>query len=119
MSLDGDLKMWLLKDESFSKVGILIFGKNLQESFGLTPIGDGHLLLVVGGYDSNIHCYTCLRNPPVDQDHHKFFDYKFSLTGHMDSIKDFAFTKRNFEIANDIQLLASCSQDKYIRLWKI
>ena len=85
----------------------------------MSPIGEKYLLVVVGGYDSNIHCYTCLRNPPTDQDKYQHFQYKFSLTGHMDSIKDFAFTLRHFEMAGDIQYLASCSQDNYIRLWKI
>lgn len=62
--------------------------------------------------------YTCLRNvenPNVK----KFFNYKFSLTGHLDSIKDFAFTSSNFTFENEVQYLASCSQDNNIRLWKI
>jgi len=48
------------------------------------------------------------------------FKYVFSLTGHLNSLKDFAFTSEVAQFEDpSIQFLASCSQDKYIRLWKI
>ena len=50
---------------------------------------------------------------------HSFFEYKFSLTGHQDSIKDLSFTSHKFQMENGVQYLASCSQDQKIRLWKI
>jgi len=87
---------------------------------GLTCVGKKYLMLVVGGYDSKIHCYTCKRwteGQEVDATHH--FTYKFSLGGHMDSIKDFAFTWPDLEFASGLQYLASGSQDKNIRIWKL
>lgn len=122
MCMGGVLKMWQSTSGStFEECGRLIFGRNLQEAFELTTIGKKHLFLVIGGYDSKIHCYTCLRTPyqPAEKDLHKHFTYKFSLTGHKDSVKDFSFTKQYFEFPNEIQYLASCSQDHNIRLWKL
>lgn len=104
--------MWSQKDDRFEKVGEILFGKNLQEAMQITTIGKKHLLLVVGGYDSNIHCYTCLRGSGD-------FVYKFSLTGHLNSIKDFSFTSQKFVLPDDTFYLATCSQDNYIRLWKL
>jgi hypothetical protein len=37
----------------------------------------------------------------------------------MDSIKDLAFTSKKYELADNVQYLASCSQDHNIRMWKI
>jgi hypothetical protein len=75
----------------------------------LTPIGSKYLLLVVGGYDSNIHCYTCLRSMHKQNNPETYFKYKFSLTGHLNSIKDFAFTSPKFNLPDAVQYLASCS----------
>lgn len=86
----------------------------------MTLLGTKHLLMVVGGYDKNIHCYTCEREAPAEP--FECFKYEFSLTGHMDSIKCLQFTGRKFAIGSDAseeQYLASCSQDHNIRLWKL
>jgi hypothetical protein len=53
--------MWMKNGETFEQKGEILFGKNLQEAMSLATIGKKHLLLVVGGYDSNVHCYTTLR----------------------------------------------------------
>lgn len=58
----------------------------------LQRLGEKHLLLAVGGYDKNIHMYLIPRIQYQQNDDTKLFKYKFSLLGHMDSIKDFAFT---------------------------
>jgi len=70
----------------------------------MTCIGKKYLLMVVGGYDSNIHCYTCLRNGFKEEGSSvsKAFTYKFSLTGHMNSLKDFAFTYPKFKFSNGL-----------------
>lgn len=94
----------------------------MQEAFELSPIGKKHLLLVVGGYDSKIHCYTSLRAPFQAKENVNvdgLFSYKFSLTGHMNSLKDFSFSSAKFELPQEVQFLASASQDQNIRLWKI
>ena len=67
---------------------------------GLTVVGKKYLMLVVGGYDKNIHVYTCLRQAQP-KDLSKYFQYKFSLTGHIDSLKSFQFTNPRFKLEND------------------
>jgi WD40 repeat protein len=133
MCAGGTLKLWELRrslqDEAvnnqFEQAGEILFGKNLQEAFALSPIGTDFLLLAVGGFDKNIHFYTCeLARVRAKRGEkcsiHDLFSYKLSLTGHMDSIKDLCFTTQKFAMVNgDVQYLASCSQDQKIRLWKI
>jgi hypothetical protein len=67
----------------------------------MTLIGEKYLLVVVGGYDSKIHCYTCLRNNDQQQPIDKYFEYKLSLTGHLNSLKSFAFTYPKFEMDDE------------------
>jgi len=116
MSMDGRLRLFKNGDQLIHQ-GTLLFGKNLQEAMEMTLVGKNYLLLIVGGYDKNIHCYTCPIIPTSEPETH--FSYKFSLTGHMDSLKDFSFTYPKVELPNELQLLASCSQDNNIRLWKL
>ena len=74
MGAEGTLKLWEVnhseteteaETETESNVveqtGEILFGKNLQEAFSITYIGLSYLMVAVGGYDSKIHCYTCLR----------------------------------------------------------
>ena len=131
MCAAGTLKLWEFKKAAteiggnaatkangtvgdFVQTGELLFGKNLQEAFQLTTVGSQHLLLVVGGFDKHVHCYTCLRNQfraaSSETSLHDLFTYKLSLTGHMDSIKDLCFTSHWFAMEDkDVQYLASCS----------
>ena len=62
MCMGGTLKLWAKKGEEYKLSGEILFGKNLQEALEMTPVGKKYLLLVVGGYDRNVHCYTCLRS---------------------------------------------------------
>lgn len=123
MCMGGSLKLWAKRETKFEIIGEILFGKNLQEAFDLTLIGQKYLLLVVGGYDRQIHCYTCPRAQHIVAETHKVskhFTYKFSLTGHMDSLKDFAFTgSHSLQLPNQVQYLASGSQDNNIRIWKL
>ena len=64
MCAGGTLKLWQGTNESnIAFRGELLFGKNLQEAIGITSLGDKHLLVVVGGYDVNIHVYLVPRIP--------------------------------------------------------
>ena len=97
----------------------LLFGRNLQETATLKEIGSKHLLLLTGGYDSQIHVYSTLRGQEQTE-----LSYRFSMLGHFNSIKNMAFSPelgRNAENPNlrDVTYLASCSQDQNIRVWKI
>jgi hypothetical protein len=81
---------------------------------GLIPHGERHLMLAIGGYDVNIHIYLIPRMP--FQAAGGLFKYKFSLLGHLNAIRALSFTQT---IGEKVRYMASCSQDSYIRLWKI
>ena len=61
MCLGGTTKLWQLKDGQFELGAQLLFGKNLQEAVQLARIGEKHVMLLMGGYDKQVHIYTCLR----------------------------------------------------------
>lgn len=72
----------------------------------LNKVGENHLLLVVGGYDKHVHVYLIPRIKHQNNTDNKLFKYKFSLLGHLDSIKDLSFSK---VMENNVCYLASCS----------
>jgi len=82
---------------------------------GLIAHGEKHLMLVVGGYDVNIHIYLVPRIL-FQSECGKIFKYKFSLLGHVNALRDFTFTE---PVGKNVRYMASCSQDTYIRIWKI
>ena len=130
MCAQGTLKLWYAlydpkspeKETSkleFTLIGQLLFGKNLQEAFAITQMpGTNHLLIAIGGFDKNIHCYTFeIRRgkEKEDIDIDGTLTYAISLGGHMDSIKDLCFTSKSFRFADkdskmtSLLYLASCS----------
>jgi WD40 repeat protein len=116
MCAAGTLKLWL--GDSVEHIAFkeqLLFGKNLQEAMSLITYGDKHLMLAIGGYDINVHIYLIPRLQ-YQSEISKTFKYKFSLLGHQNAIRGFSFTE---EIGKSVRYMASCSQDTYIRLWKI
>ena len=74
----------------FKVKGELLFGRNLQESSAIHCIGDGHLMVAVGGYDSKVHIYTTKRQSEEEPAY--ALKYHFSMLGHLNSIKDLAFS---------------------------
>jgi hypothetical protein len=67
MCSDGCLKLWygsLDNLTEFKLVGELLFGRNLQETTAIHCIGNGHLMVMIGGYDSKVHVYTTKRGIP-------------------------------------------------------
>jgi hypothetical protein len=107
MCAGGTLKLFQgVNEDTIEFKSELLFGKNLQEAIGLTQLGEKNLLLTVGGYDSNIHTYLIPRIP--FQTDKNIFKYKFSLLGHFNSIKAFAFTPL---LDDGIRYMATCSQD--------
>ena len=63
----------------------------------------------------NIHIYLVPRVGYQAADS-PTFKYKFSLLGHQNALRYFSYTP---QMANEVTFMASCSQDSYIRLWKI
>lgn len=66
-------------------------------------------MLLIGGYNSQLHVYTIGLTE-------KQFKYRFSLLGHMNSIKAIAISE---EIEPDVRYIATGSQDCNIRVWKV
>ena len=89
----------------------MLFGRNLQESLCLTTLGPEHLMLMIGGYNSQMHIYTI--GGKDDQ-----FTYRFSALGHLNSIKSIAISEE-LTPGSETRYVASGSQDQYIRVWKI
>jgi WD40 repeat protein len=98
--------------------------KKLIEATNLTVLDDNFLLLLTGGYESVISVYTFTRassNLRKTNDQDNILSYKFALKGHANSIKDITsinkHTNKNF--SQNGTVIATCSQDCYIRLWNL
>ncbi len=94
--------------------------KKLQEAISLSILNEDFLLLLTGGYDSVINIYSLLRSSSKLKDV-ELVSYKFALKGHINSIKDISvISSYNYkDIKKDMMMVATCSQDCYIRLWSI
>jgi len=84
MANDGELRLYSGEAE-LSEMATLLFGRNLQEALCLTHVGKGHLMLMVGGYNSQIHLYT-IETTGVK------LEYRFSMLGHFNSVKSIAIS---------------------------
>mgnify|MGYP000120712627 CR=1 FL=1 len=116
MCSQGILKLWVSQFGEDGAINFivkseLLFGRNLQEITELKKIGANDLLLLTGGYDSKIHVYMTEMGAAPSE-----LRYQFSMPGHFNSIKSLAFSPA---LANDAFYLASASQDKNIRIWKL
>jgi WD40 repeat protein len=113
MCSEGLLKLWSAQDISsdFSLKSELHFGRTLQEEVCLKSIGESHLMLLSGGYDSKVHVYCTSRDAAPSE-----LKYHFSLLGHFNSIKSIQFSE---DMANSVNYLATGSQDQNIRIWKL
>jgi elongator complex protein 2 len=113
---DGTVKIWkLIHDADF-----LAVNAKLLQSINLTPryfplsialasLDESSIVLAVAGTRSTIQIF-------VSQDTQ--FQLCATLTGHEGWIRALDFTRETEDQSSDL-LLASASQDKYIRLWRI
>ncbi|KAK5129697.1 Elongator subunit elp2 [Cryomyces antarcticus] len=110
-SADGTLKIWKLNTESDIKVDLLqsisIAPRFLPLALALERLGASSLILAVAGTKSIIQIYVSKGDR---------FSLAATLAGHESWIRSLDFTRE--EDHGDL-LLASASQDKYIRLWRI
>jgi elongator complex protein 2 len=113
---DGTVKIWkLVHDAEYSAVNatllqtISLSPRYFPLSIALATLDDLSTILAIAGTRSTIQIY-------VSQDTH--FHLSATLTGHEGWIRSLDFTHENSERDGDL-LLASASQDKYIRLWRI
>ncbi|KAL8943955.1 MAG: hypothetical protein Q9216_000768 [Gyalolechia sp. 2 TL-2023] len=83
--------------------------KFLPLALALSVLDEDNLLLAAAGTKANIYIYVTSQNN---------FIHQATLSGHEGWIRSLAITVEN-DGADDDLLLASASQDKYIRLWRI
>lgn len=115
-SADASIKLW--EPVSTNEVGHFKILQTIQTKprffplalalHGLGPSGD--LVLAVAGTRGFVQVYVAKRG--------ESFFLQATLTGHEGWVRSLAFKKQGDNLNDDI-LLASASQDKYIRLWRI
>jgi elongator complex protein 2 len=113
---DGSVKIWkLVHDVDFASVDlellqtITLSPKYFPLNLALAKLDDQSIVLAVAGTRSTIQIF-------VSRDTQ--FQLSATLTGHEGWIRALAFTRETADEPSDL-LLASASQDKYIRLWRI
>lgn len=84
----------------------LAFPYNRQPQALTTFIEGSQLVMFVAGIDKQIYCYSKQKNDE--------FIYSFMLSGHENAIMRMDIVKDGADY-----LLASCSQDGYIRVWRV
>ncbi|CAO2651769.1 Nn.00g000520.m01.CDS01 [Neocucurbitaria sp. VM-36] len=113
---DGTVRIWkLVHDSDFSTIDvelsqtITLAPKYFPLNLALESLDESAVVLAVAGTRSTIQIF-------VSRDAH--FELSATLTGHEGWIRALAFTRETSHTDSDL-LLASASQDKYIRLWRI
>lgn len=112
-SADGLISLWINDKGTFILGHEFAVRKGFYPlSLSLTEIEDGKFLLAIGGTSVNIFVFSFIfENSKITN-----CVLAAELEGHEDWVKSLAF--RQMESPGDF-LLASGSQDRYIRLWRI
>ncbi|KAK2595778.1 Elongator subunit elp2 [Conoideocrella luteorostrata] len=111
---DATVKIWSFQND---QVQLLQSIKTAPKFFPLTlsmGIIDGDvLILAAAGTRETVQILTAnLTSPTID------FGVQATLYGHEGWVRSLSFTKETSEKGSDL-LLASASQDKYIRIWRV
>jgi elongator complex protein 2 len=113
---DGTVKIWkLVHDAEYSSVDIVLSQtitlspKYFPLNLALAKLDEESIVLAVAGTRSTIQIFAS---------HDAQFQLSATLTGHEGWIRALTFTREKPDESGDL-LLASASQDKYIRLWRI
>ena len=110
-SADGTVKIWTIAgDEAKLLQSISLKPRYLPLTTALTSLADGAVVLAVAGTSTAIQLY-------VRSEAHADFELQATLTGHEGWIRSLDFVIDGESTGRDV-LLASASQDKYIRLWR-
>ncbi|KAE8156423.1 6PF2K-domain-containing protein [Aspergillus tamarii] len=116
---DGSVKIWRIMfqgEETKSELltTIVMKPRFFPLALALKPLqADGPMILAVAGTTNIIHIYI-LEDPLRDTS----FRLSAVLSGHEAWVRSLSFTRDKQSKTGDL-LLASASQDKYIRLWRI
>ncbi|KAH7321475.1 WD40-repeat-containing domain protein [Rhexocercosporidium sp. MPI-PUGE-AT-0058] len=115
-SADSTVKVWTLDDQNVASLQqtITIKPRFFPLSLALSNLAgapDSYVLAVAGTKDI-IQFYI------LDSTTSPAFKLQATLSGHEGWIRSLEFTQESFDPNSDL-ILASASQDKYIRLWRI
>lgn len=109
---DGTVRIWHFEDTTAKLIQtISLKPRFFPLCLALTRLTSGDAVLAVAGSSSIIQLFS--RAPGEGSD----FELQATLTGHEGWIRSLDFTKEHQAADSDV-LLASASQDKYIRLWR-
>ncbi|OCL03621.1 WD40 repeat-like protein [Glonium stellatum] len=115
-SSDGVIRIWkFIHDPTFAKIdvellqSIILTPKFFPLALDITRLDDSSLILAAAGTKNIIQIYISRDNR---------FDLAATLSGHEGWIRSLTFSQEQANGNGDL-LLASASQDKYIRLWRI
>ncbi|QLG71015.1 hypothetical protein HG535_0B00530 [Zygotorulaspora mrakii] len=112
-SADGLISIWVLQDGKFCLSTEFFVRKGIFPlTLALSEIDSNSFLLAIGGTSVNLFMYSLT----FEENGSLKCELAAELEGHEDWIKSLAF--RTMETPGDF-LLASGSQDRYIRLWRI
>ncbi|KAI9850116.1 MAG: hypothetical protein M1838_006050 [Thelocarpon superellum] len=122
-SADKSVKLWKLDGRDGQAAVSLVQTIELRPAFlplalALAPLTDdatAPVLLAVAGTASTVQIYV---THPAKPEQPLMFSFQFALVGHEGWIRSLALTPEFPGKRGDL-LLASASQDKYIRLWRI
>jgi elongator complex protein 2 len=113
---DGTVKIWrLVHDADFSSIDvelsqtITLAPKYFPLNLALAKLDETSIVLAVAGTRSAIQIFVSQSSQ---------FQVAATLTGHEGWVRSLAFTRATTDDNSDL-VLASASQDKYIRLWRI
>ncbi|KAK5136926.1 hypothetical protein LTR08_001433 [Meristemomyces frigidus] len=108
-SADGTVKVWDLSDTGAKLVqSVSLKPRYLPLTTAIALLADGAVVIAVAGTASSIQLY-------VREEAGAEFALQATLTGHEGWIRSLDFVQEG----NGDLLLASSSQDKYIRLWRL
>lgn len=109
---DGTVKIWRLEGTTAKLIqSISLRPRFFPLCLALTSLASGDAVLAVAGSSSVIQLFSRA------QGEGSCFELQATLTGHEGWIRSLDFTKEHQSAESDT-LLASASQDKYIRLWR-
>ena len=111
-SADGTVKIWGFSKATAELVqSISLKPRYLPLTCALAQLDGGNIVLAVGGTSTSIQLY--IRTSTSAE-----FELQATLAGHEGWIRSLDFTEEVNNGHRDV-LLASASQDKYIRLWRL
>jgi elongator complex protein 2 len=112
---DATVKVWALEDGQITlRQTIKTTRKYIPLTLALSALEDGRLILAVAGTTNSVQIFTASTDDASGAE----FTLQATLPGHENWIRSLDFIREKPEQGSDL-LLASASQDKYIRLWRI